>query len=85
LSELGKYGKNDEFKIEVSNFFWGIICNSDQYKEDLVNNCINKFCEMVKGWEITKKYGFFLQLTQNLVENKSSIASLKLFKGLIKD
>jgi hypothetical protein len=59
LSELGKYSKTDEFKVKVGNFFWEIICNSDLYKEELVNNCISKFCEMVKGWDLKKKYEFF--------------------------
>lgn len=60
LSELGKYGKSDDFKEEVSQYFWRIICNSDLYKDDLVNSCITKFCEMVKHWDIEKKYDLFL-------------------------
>jgi hypothetical protein len=36
LSELGKYSKEDSFKVNVGNFFWQIICNSEKYKEDLV-------------------------------------------------
>ena len=66
LSELGKYAKDEAFKINVSDFFWNLICNSDNVKEDLVNSCINKFCEMVKNWEISKKHSFFVQLTKNL-------------------
>ena len=31
------------------------------------------------------KHDFFLGLTKNLAENRSSIATLKLFKNLIKD
>jgi hypothetical protein len=55
------------------------------YKEELVNNCISKFCEMVKHWDLKIKHDFFLGLTKNLDENKSSIPSLRLFKGLLKD
>jgi hypothetical protein len=40
---------------------------------------------MVKNWEISKKHNFFIQLTKNLQDNKSSLASIRLFKGLIKD
>ena len=40
---------------------------------------------MVRNWDLSKKYHFFTQLTQNLAENRSSIPSLRLFKGLIKD
>jgi len=85
LSELGKYAKDDQFKVNVSDFFWEIICNSDNVKEELVNSCISKFCEMVRNWDMTKKHHFFTVLTKNLAENKSSLSSIRLFKGLIKD
>jgi hypothetical protein len=51
----------------------------------LVNNCIHKFCEMVKNWPIEKKHQFFIDLIKNLQEGKSSIPSLKLLRTLIKD
>lgn len=54
-------------------------------KEELVTNCITKFCEMVKNWDLSRKHEFFIDLTKNLAENRSSIPSLRLFKGLIKD
>lgn len=85
LSELGKYAKDDNFKVKVGDFFWQVICNADSYKEDLVTNCITKFCEMVKNWELSKKQEFFIQLTENLKNFKSSIPTIRLFKGLIKD
>ena len=85
LSELGKNSKDPKFKSNVTDFFWDIICNSDNYKEELVNNCITKFCEMVKYWDMKSKHDFFVGLTKNLSLNKSSIPSLKVFKGLIKD
>jgi hypothetical protein len=40
---------------------------------------------MVKYWDLKAKHEFFVGLTKNLSENKSSIPSLKLFKGLLKD
>lgn len=40
---------------------------------------------MVKSWDLSRKYSFFEELTKNLSENKSSISSIRLFKGLIKD
>lgn len=40
---------------------------------------------MVKYWDLKVKHDFFIGLTRNLGENKSSIPSLKLFKGLLKD
>lgn len=66
LSELGKNSKDPSFKGQVTDFFWQIICNSDSYKEELVNNCITKFCEMVKYWEMKNKHDFFVGLSKNL-------------------
>lgn len=62
ISELGKYSKDFDFKKAVSEFFWSIICTSDSYKEELVSNCITKFAEMVKYWDMTTKHSFFTKL-----------------------
>lgn len=85
LSELGKHTTDPNFKSKVVKFFWDIVCESDQYKEDLVNNCISKFAEMVKYWDVKLKHNLFLDLGRNLQAHKSSIPSIKLFKQLIKD
>lgn len=52
LSELGKFAKDSEFKERVGEFFWNIVCNSSDYKDEIVSSCITKFCEMVKLWDI---------------------------------
>lgn len=85
LSELGKYSKEPSFKRAITDFFWEIVCNSDAFKEDLVNSCITKFCEMVKYWDVSIKHEFFLGLAKNLEAGKSSISTIRLFKTLIKD
>lgn len=65
LSELGKYSKEADFKTCITDFFWGIVTNADAYKEDLVKNCIAKFAEMVKYWDMAKsKHELFLSLTR---------------------
>ena len=69
----------------MSEFFWSIICSSDSYKEDLVTNCINKFSEMVKYWDMPVKHQFFVDLQANIDQELSSVSCLKLFKQLIKD
>jgi hypothetical protein len=48
LCDLGKQCKQDDFQKRIEQFFWQIIANGDSYKEDLVDNAIKKFCEMVK-------------------------------------
>lgn len=52
LSELGKYCKNVEFQAKVSEFFWKIISESDKYNDEVIQNCISKFSEMVKYWTL---------------------------------
>jgi hypothetical protein len=40
---------------------------------------------MVKNWDMSRKHNFFTVLVKNLAEHKSSISSIRLFKGLVKD
>lgn len=47
LSELGKYCKNQEFMNKVSNFFWKIITEATYHTDELIENCIKKFSDMV--------------------------------------
>jgi len=55
LCDLGKQCKNSEFQERVGAFFWHIILNADNYKEDLVENATRKYAEMVKFWPLTQK------------------------------
>ena len=41
-----------EFRVKIGEFFWRIILNAENYKEDLVENCINKYAEIVKKWSL---------------------------------
>ena len=47
LSELGKYCKNSEFMQKVSDFFWKIITEATNHTDELIENCIKQFTEMV--------------------------------------
>lgn len=85
ICELGKFTKDEAFKARTTDYFWKIICDGDRFKDDLVNNCITKFCDMVKSWEMKSKHEFFRGLMINLQDNRSSIANIRLFKNLIKD
>ena len=64
LSDLGKYGKDVNFQTKVSDFFWRIITDSGKYKDELLENCISKFSEMIRYWSIEKKEPFFNQLSE---------------------
>lgn len=52
---MGKFSRSSEFTIKTSEFFWSIITDSDQHKVDLIDNCINKFSEMIKYQSMEKK------------------------------
>jgi len=55
LCDLGKHCKISDFQIKIRNFFWRVIINSENYKEDLVENCITKFTEIIKEWSFDEK------------------------------
>ena len=48
LSGLGRFSRSPEFQAKTSDFFARIINHSDEFKAELVSNCINKFAEMIK-------------------------------------
>lgn len=50
-----------------------------------MTNCITKFSEMVKYWDMPVKHQFFVDLQANIDQELSSVSCLKLFKQLIKD
>lgn len=86
LCELGRYCKDDEFKNKICTFFWNIISNSSGYSEEIIENCINKFCEMVKYWEVKQKAVFFNKINDALLQFDSPVIPiLKLFKKLVED
>ena len=66
LSSLGKFAKDMNFQQKTSDFFWRIIVDSDLHKEELIENCINKFSDMIKYWTMEKKEPYFNLLTVSL-------------------
>jgi hypothetical protein len=48
LCDLGKQCKSSDFQAKVGDFFWHIILNADNYKEDLVDNATKKYADMIK-------------------------------------
>jgi hypothetical protein len=56
LGELGKYCRNPEFMQKVSNFFWKIITEAAYHTDELIENCIKKFTDMVQFWTIDSKW-----------------------------
>ena len=55
LQNMGKFSRSTEFQQKTSNFFWSIITDSDEHKADLIENCINKFSDMIKYSSMEKK------------------------------
>ena len=76
LSEFGKYCKSETFKQKLSEFFWRIIADSDNYNEELLKNCITKFADMVKYWTLEQKQPFFDRLPEQVNNTQSSVLPL---------
>lgn len=86
LSNLGKFAKSTDFQQRTSEFFWKIIVNSDDHKQELIDNCIKKFSDMIKYWTMEKKEHYFDKLTEHLKNTSSSaVPIIRLFKKIIAD
>jgi hypothetical protein len=88
LSELGKYAKDKDsgFQEKVAQFFWELIVSKDSKNLELVDNCIQKYRDMVRYWILEKKQDMFVGLLKCISDPATpSIPCLKLLKGLIKD
>ena len=59
LSGFGRYSRSPEFQAKTSEFCARIINNSDEFKADLIENCINKYAEMIKPASMEKKQPYF--------------------------
>ena len=85
LQNMGKFSRSSEFTIKTSEFFWSIITDSDQHKADLIDNCINKFSEMIKYQSMERKQPYFNKLVAQLQTERSTVPTIRLFKKIIKD
>ena len=64
----------------MSEFFWRIIAESDQYNDELLQSCIAKFADMVKYWTLEQKRPYFDRLPDALKNTSNSvIPMLQLF------
>lgn len=66
LSEIGRWGQDDDFKRKLAEFFWKIVTNSEDCDEELLSNCITKFTDMVKYWSLDQKKPFFDRFTAEI-------------------
>ena len=48
LSINAKFREDDNLNRKVCDFFWGIIGNSTQYKDDLIALAIEKYSSMIR-------------------------------------
>lgn len=84
LCDMGKFTIVTEFKTKLVQFFLDIIMNAENYKEDVAENAIAKFNEMIKSWDVELKFQFFDDLVQNIHDNPGkSIASVKTLEQLL--
>ena len=66
LSEIGRYTQDTEFKNRLAEFFWRIIAESNDVNEELLENCITKFAEMIRYWTLEQKKPFFDRLPEQM-------------------
>jgi hypothetical protein len=88
LSELGKYPKDKEagFQERVVEFFWELIVSKDTKNVELLDNCVQKYRDMVRYWDLKVKVDMFARLHACLQDSTSpSLPCLRLLKGLIQD
>jgi hypothetical protein len=88
LSELGKYTKDKEsgFQEKVAQFFWALIVSPDTRNTELIDNCVQKYRDMVRYWDLDQKRDMFVRLQACLRDPASpALPCLKLLKGLISD
>jgi hypothetical protein len=88
LSELGKYGKDKEagFQEKVAQFFWALVVSPDTKNGELLSNCIQKYRDMVRYWDLGRKQEMMHRLHQTIKDPKTpSLPCLKLLRGLIAD
>lgn len=70
----------------MTDFFWKIISDADQFKDELVTASVKQFAKAVKYDKIKRKLPLFDLIVLHLRENKSScVPPLKLFRQLIED
>ena len=66
LQNMGRFSRSTEFQAKTGLFFWQIITNSDDHKAELIQNCISKFCEMIKFSSVESKRKYFDKLVTQL-------------------
>lgn len=86
IASLGSASKSLDFSAKSSNFFWSIITDSNDHKQDLIENVVNKFSDMIKYSSMEKKAPYFDKLVEQLSDSRSSaVPVIRLFKKIIKD
>jgi len=71
---------------KVSNFFWKIITEATYHTDELIENCIKKFTEMVQFWTVESKWPLLESLVDQLkVTEHPSLPVIRVFKKMIKD
>ena len=86
LSEIGRFTQDTEFKQRLAEFFWRIIAESNDVNEELLENCITKFAEMIRYWTLEQKKPFFDRLPGQMKKTEfAALPILNLFKKLITD
>lgn len=86
LSDLGKYSMDMDFKKKLVEFFLQIIKHAEDFKQDVQENAVAKFCEMIKLWDVEQKKVFFGELVTSINNNKGkSVTCLIALRQLLEE
>ena len=96
--ELSKFSvRASNFIKKSRNFYWNLITESKYYTPEILDLALNKFCDIMKSWELKdERYGVLIDCVSNIekviilnnliiinIKDISILSSIKIAKKLI--
>ena len=83
--ELSRYTLRPVSYIKKScDFYWNIITESKTFNSAISEQALNRFCDIMKGWELREqRFNVLLDCIANIEKGVSVLSSIKIMKKLI--
>lgn len=83
--ELSRYSLRPVAFVKKScDFYWNIITETKNFSSNISELALNRFCDIMKGWELREqRYQVLLDCIANIEKGTSVLASIKILKKLI--